>query len=90
MAKNGSNADLIKCLPGAIRALSFNCSGRAVMGGGASSAPDQQPPVKPTAAVLPAHQPDAAVLHYDVPVAAVGDLEGISRATPLERRDRTR
>jgi len=44
--------------------------------------------VKPTAAV-PAHQPDAAVLHYDVAVAAVGDLEGISRATPLERRDRT-
>ena len=40
--------------------------------------------MKPTAAVLPAHQPDAAVLHYDVPVAAVGDLEGISRATPLE------
>jgi hypothetical protein len=88
MPKNGSNTD-IKCLPGAIRALSLNCSGRAVMGGGASSAPDQQHPVKPTATV-PAHQPDAAVLHYDVPVAAVRDLEGISRATPLERRDRTR
>jgi hypothetical protein len=89
VAKNGSNADLIKCLPGAIRALSFNCSGRAVMGGGASSAPDQQHPVKPTAAV-PAHQPDAAVLHYDVPGGGLGDLEGIGRATPLERRDRTR
>jgi len=32
VAKNGSNTDLIKCLPCAIRVLSCNCSGRAVSG----------------------------------------------------------
>jgi hypothetical protein len=32
VVKNGSNTDLIKCLPCAIRVLPCNCSGRAVSG----------------------------------------------------------
>jgi hypothetical protein len=61
--KNGSDTDLIKCLPTAIRVLSSKCSGRAVMGGNPALAPDQQHPVKPTA-VVPVHQSDATALAF--------------------------